>query len=911
VLRVSIWLFVLLSTFSVMAQEEDPVVTPDLGVRVGRLLGDDYYDRSRIRPRLIIERALRTLEGAEVSIDTSWQGGLIDLRIGEKTWQVPAPEPRTLPEAMALIDRLRSVLIKESGLPLRRANDLGYALLNGGLSSLDPHTVLMPPEPADEFDEDIRGEFGGIGAYLHQEAATGEVIIERVMPERPAEKSGVEDGDVIVAVDGETTAGLSLSQCERRIMGPTGTTVTLTLRRKAQVFDLAVVRDIVLVPTMRGWREGDVGYIRMDEFNAKTAKMLFDEIVSLQAAGKLGGLVLDLRYNGGGLLEQAKVISDFFLQKDKEIVETVTLGGEPNRFMSSPRRLLECPMIVLVGPGSASAAEILSGALQRNDRAVVAGSTSFGKGSVQSIRPLPDGSRLKLTIQEYRLAGGVSIQDVGVMPDLRLMRRSQRENGSVDLMPFSSSREEDEEFALVVGDTYQHVATYQMGWLAESRTREQMRESVISSREFHPDQEAMLAVKLLTQAIAVEGAQDVITNGIAKQTERQALLELLKTPVAVLAEQEAKALAAALAAAPNPIVWGPDTVVPAADLSIRYIGPDTLVPGQTADLTFAVSNASDQDVGRLYAVLTTDRSSPLFEEEIIIGAVPAHGETVGRRSFAVPPRIYAGEERFSVELRRDGDAEPIVSVPVRVMVAAAPRPHLSFRWALAEGAELKAGETTPLQVTLINDGDGATAPLALSVYKDNDANLQLGDGVFRLDPLAAGAEATVSIPLILNEKAASPEITLLLQAEERFEDDVDSRYRATLFHKLTIPMGAKVEGAVVVQPTITAKAVTVNANGTADISVDVKGDGLRFVGAFLDRDKVDLRPASELVEGVYHVKVQLAAGFNSVRVMASGADDITEVLALRMWSPDNLPVKPAAEATAQRLPEAPAPVVLP
>lgn len=862
--------------------EVDPLPAPDLAVRVARLLGQDYYDRERVRPALMLDRALRNLNSADVSVFATRNDAQIDLRVGEKSWVIPAAEPRSLADIMAIIDRVRLVLETEAGFPLKRGRDLGYALINGALTSLDPHTVLMPPEPAESFDEDIRGEFGGIGAYLQQEAATGEVIIERVMPERPAEKAGVQDGDVIAAVDGESTAGLSLAQCVRRIKGPKGSTVTLTVRRKAQILDIAIVRDIVLVPVMRSWRDAGIAYIRMDEFNARTARALFDEIIQLQQQGAIEGLVLDLRFNGGGLLEQARIISDLFLPKDKEIVRTVTIGGEPNKFFSSPRRLLDSPMIVLVGPSSASASEILAGALQRNDRAVVAGATTFGKGSVQSIRPLTDGSRLKLTIQEYRLADGISIQDVGVTPDLRLQRRMRRDDGRIDLVPFTSTREHDEEFALIVGGTDQHAATFELGWLAEERTRDELRQSGISSRDFVPDQEATLVLDLLAQALASEGAGERLAQAAVDGKERQALLDLLRVPVATRAAVEAESLAAALATMEPPIAWGGGAVVPAENLQVTYTGPAVLMPGADVELGFTVTNTSDVDAGRLYGVLVTDRSSPFYEEEVIIGQVPAGGETVGRLTFAVPPRLHPGSEQFIFELRHDGSTEVLHRLPVSIAVAQAPRPHLALDWTLVGADQLLPGATTTVQLTIRNEGDGASAPIGVFVYKDNDPQVELGEGVFRRDALPPGGSETVAVEVTL-KPGATGVANLQILAEERFEDTVDARYRSVLGHKLSIPIAQPLAGGVVSVPRILPQEVVVNDDGSAIVTVVVEGNDLEFVSAFHDLDKIDLRSATQLTDGKYRLELTLRPGLNPLRITASRVGDIVEVLSLRLW----------------------------
>ena len=366
-----------------LSAADEPVPFPGMANHVGNIIADDYYDADRIHPRVMVERGLWTLEGAEISLDTEWSDGSITLKVADQMVIIPAPEPDSIYGAMRILDSMRSAL---EGLdvfePSERRN-LAYAMINGALQSLDPHTLVLPPEPADEFAEEIRGEFFGIGAYLSQQ--DGIVQIDRVMDGLPAHIGGVRDGDIILAVNGERTVGLSLAQAVARIKGPKGTEVVLMVERDGadgpEVHELSIIRDRIQLVTMRSYRAGSVGYVRMDEFNRKTASDLYTELLRLRAASEepLRGFVLDMRFNSGGLLAQAKAITDFFLGGRNEIVRTVSLGRRDQISYSSAKTLLDLPMVVMVGPGSASAAEIVAGALQLNDRALVAGRTTFGK----------------------------------------------------------------------------------------------------------------------------------------------------------------------------------------------------------------------------------------------------------------------------------------------------------------------------------------------------------------------------------------------------------------------------------------------------------------------------------------------------------------------------------------------------
>lgn len=891
----ALWLLAL-GIAPLIGQEPVAPALPDLAPTIGKHLERDYYDHQRFMPTLMVSRALRALETAEVGIDTTWKDGVITLQVAEKEIAINAMDPTTLDQAMALIEKVR-VAVDGTTLAPERRRDLAYVLVNGALRVLDPHTVVMPPEPAKDFREDIAGEFFGIGAFLQQEE--GVIGIERVMAGLPADKAGIMDGDNIIAINGEKTAGLSLSQAVRRIKGPKGTTVVLTVERKTapDPLDISVVRDLVQMVTMRGHRRGDVGYIRMDEFNGHTARDLFNTVLELQKEGPLKAFVLDLRFNGGGLLDQARVVSDFFLPKGEEIVRTVTAdnNNKPQTSFSSSRQILDVPMVVMTSGGSASAAEILSGALQRNERAVVIGATTFGKGSVQTIKDLSDGSRFKLTIQEYQLPGGVSIQDLGVNPDVKLVRHAVREDGTVDLVPFTGSREEDDEFALKNKAAYEHPATYELGWVAEFQALDDLKKSGIAAREFIPDQEATLVLDLVTAAAASE---DFVAGGeqaAKKRSLRAFMLERLKQPIAASGDQEAQALAEAFGKRTPPLVWGVDTVPPEGSLTLAFAGPDTVIAGATTPITFTATNTGPAAVGRLYGLVDADRFSPLWEDEVVFGHIDSKGTSEGKLRFAVPPRAFAGEERFTLNLLSEHGGTVHASVPVTLKIQAQPRPHLSYTWQLDEpggNGQLDPDEQATVNLTVVNDGQGPSSRLDLRVFKDNDSFVQLGDKGGKIEPLPPGGKATIKVPLLVQKEAkqgdkteifSAKAIKLQMRIEERFDEQVDARFRASLFHALSIPVGTKPEPKPVIQPSLSLIDSKRDGNQVT-LTVQVADDNLRFLTTFLNEDKVDLLPAARLAaDGKYQVTLKLKPGANSIRVVAFDNDEMDEVLPVRLW----------------------------
>jgi carboxyl-terminal processing protease len=918
--RLSATLLLLAATS--LPAEDAPLPFPDMCPTVGAFVQKHYYDHARFRPRLMVMRGLRALQNAEIGIQAVWNGATVVVTAPglAEPQQVAATEPTDVAQAMTILENVR-LAVDGSELPAERKRELAYHMLNGALLSLDPHTNIEPPEPAKEMVEGLAGEFYGIGAYLTQDE--GVIAIERVMPGMPAERAGVEDGDIVLAVDGEKTAGLSLDQAVRRIKGPKGTTVQLTLERKGQGAPLGipVVRDLVQIVRTRHWRRGDIGYLRMDEFNAKLASDVQAALGELQRQGPLKALVLDLRFNPGGILDQAQEVSDLFLPGGLEIVRTVSAEGRPTVLKSSSRQAIDVPIMVLVSGGSASASEILSGCLQRNERALVVGVPTFGKGSVQTLRPLRDRSRLRLTIQEYRLPGDVSIQGTGVTPDLRLVRRSTGRNGRIDLVPFTLMKEKDDEFAIPNTHAWLHDPAYVMGWLAPRLGKEEGKRSSIASPDFRPDPEAMLVVDLLAEAVAAAGWDEGARAAAAANRQRPFLVERLKEPVARRAERESQALGEALAhrgeAAGGPVAWGPAAPPAPGAIAIAYQGPARLAAGAAADLPFQVSNRGATPVARLYGVVKTDVRSPLWEDEVVIGEVPAGGAVVRPLRFRVPPRLFPGQERFTVEVFADGIREPLASVPVALQIDAKERPRFGFSWKIEDNAVLRPGDAAVVAIEVFNEGAGASGPVVARVFKANDPFLQLGDSRFKFkEGIPAGGRVQLRVPVTIREKTpggrafTAKSVKLQFNVQEDFSaasepgdgddaaEEVDHRYRAALFSTLTIPVGEPAQGRTVHQPLIRLiKAETLPGN-QAHLTVELEDDNPRWLTLFVGEDKLDLRPvlAEDMKAGrlTYDKRFALKPGVNQVRVEVADHDQVASALPLRLWGEG----EPAAAATA-------------
>jgi carboxyl-terminal processing protease len=296
--------------------------------------------------------------------------------------------------------------------------------INGMLTALDPHSSYLNRKSFQDMQVQTRGEFGGLGIEVTME--NGLIKVVSPIDDTPAFRAGLQPGDLITHLDGEAISGMSLADAVEKMRGPVGSDIKVTIRRgeASEPFDVAITRDTIKIQSVRYRQEGDVGYIRVTTFNEQTQTGLERAVDRLQkeiGSDKLTGYVLDLRNNPGGLLDQAISVSDTFLDKG-EIVST--RGRKPEdgqRYNAKSGDLAKGkPMVVLINGGSASASEIVAGALQDHHRAIVLGTQSFGKGSVQTIIPLPGHGAMRLTTARYYTPSGRSIQALGISPDIEV-----------------------------------------------------------------------------------------------------------------------------------------------------------------------------------------------------------------------------------------------------------------------------------------------------------------------------------------------------------------------------------------------------------------------------------------------------------------------------------------------------------
>jgi carboxyl-terminal processing protease len=319
-------------------------------------------------------------------------------------------------------------IIKENYVEQVSMKDLIYGALNGMTKSLDPFSSFFTPKQYESFIQETGGEFGGVGIEIGMEK--GRPVVISPIEGTPAFRAGIKPGDVILEVNGEDTSNMSLIDVVQRIRGKVGTKVQLTIYRKGveKPMKIELERALIKIESVRWTTLGDVGYIKLSQFNENVGVQMERALKELTSQ-RVKGIILDLRNDPGGLLSEAVNVADLFLPEGKLVVYTRSRNGETQKYFARRKPAVpdDLPVIVLINKGSASASEIVAGALQDYKRAIILGEKSFGKASVQNIIPLEDGSALKLTVAYYYTPLGRLIHNKGIVPDVQVAMDEKQE----------------------------------------------------------------------------------------------------------------------------------------------------------------------------------------------------------------------------------------------------------------------------------------------------------------------------------------------------------------------------------------------------------------------------------------------------------------------------------------------------
>lgn len=844
---------------------------------------DNYVDPGRIDPKDMLRSALREIERqvAEVLVE--------DLEDGRVRVSVPGHSKtvviRDVESLWEINIKLRDLFrFFEKHLPPQKdMRAVEYAAVNGALSTLDPHSILLEPKAFDEMKTSTKGEFGGLGIVIS--VRDGKLTIISPLEGTPASRADLKALDVITRIGEVSTVSMAIDEAVRLLRGREGSKVTIWVQRKGwpEARKFTLTRELIKIESISSkLLAGNIGYVRIKNFQQNTGRDLEEHIQKLEKDGKraLSGLVLDLRNNPGGLLEQAIRVSDKFLTSG-DIVTTVGYGNklrEPKRAQWSDSDL-DIPVVVLVNNGSASASEIVAGALKNLDRALIVGERTFGKGSVQVLYDFADSSALKLTIAQYLTPGGISIQSVGVTPDVEL-KQARVEDRSVQLFYEPEHHRE--------GNLKKHLERSDKaeGGAAEAAAPAE-RITFLEDAKAEPSEPP----ESVEEEVEEQGRQDEYQEdfpiGLARRVLTEAgrakRSEMLKAAQSILrtarAEEEQKIVKALTALG---LDWtegneGEGTV----SAELRLLGHDdrAVLAGETVELEARVTNTGERALFRVRGLLESEHPS-FRAREFLFGRLAPGESRTWTVKVKLPKEADARSDVVSLSLAASHGSLG-KKAHLAVVTRAVPHPQFAYAYGIDDRERgdgdgiLERGEGVDLVVHVTNVGAGAAEKVSLRLKSAAGEDLFLEKGRAEIDQIPPGETRAVRMRFRVREAQEKSKLPLQLtifdgSSGDWLEDEFEVSAAAPTGPKVTKRKGtATVEEDLLLRREPTAEgavlatlkkgaAVRFDAGAESFLRVELPGEG-GF--AFAPADKLKPKPLSKnaaLLAGLTHVPARRA-----------------------------------------------------
>lgn len=879
--------------------------------RAVNLVQRRYIDASRINPKEMFIGAMRAIQLSIARAMVAEEKDALMLKMGSASRRFPLTDINT---PWMLLQRTKDAFafIKQEATDDLDMQKIEYDAINGMLKTLDPHSIFLSPDQYREMQDKTHGNFAGLGIVIS--IRDGALTIVSPMDGTPADAAGLTAGDQIVKIDEQSTVNMALNDAVDLLRGEPGTPVTVHILRKGWPEPRAykIIRAVVKVESLETHLLDDrVGYVRIKDFQGNTAQDLFSKLEEWRKKD-LKGLVLDLRGCPGGLLEAAVQVSDLFLKKG---VIVTTAGQDPGerevRRASDAGHEPDYPIVVVVDQGSASASEILAGALKNHGRALVIGERTFGKGSVQVLfefeeTGVPNATTaLKLTTAQYLTPGDISIQSVGVVPhvEVRPMRADAefidfnvdggyRESDLRRHFEITSTKTKEDEPKVSLGYLWTPPKDALSGRLGEGdETSEEPLPLPDKNKPFEPDYVARLA------------GDFVSAMGPLKDKDIQNTLGALGGFLADKQAREEKQLVQALKKLD--VDWQSvrePQLETDPSISIQLNDDTPLNAGAEAELTISVTNAGPGTIYRLSASSHSD-FRPLDDRELAFGKI-APGETVKRAyKFRVPKDALAEVNDVRWSFSAEG-APPPPPVALRFQTLPPARPHFGYRWHIDDKETgngdgiVQIGEAVKLVAEVHNLGKGASLNTYATLKSLGDKKVFLSRGRETLASIEPGGQKEA---IFIFE--VKPDFS---EKEARFEmafADVD--LREYLIEKISVPIHAASDTTAlphanakeinsapmldieVVQPV--TKAGTVRIRGRAYDESKV-----RDVYIFVDNDKrffAANEDASSPGALPFQTDLPIKNGINYITVVAEEDADLEtrQVIAVRKDRPDGMP----------------------
>ncbi len=748
-----------------------------------------YVSPDRINPQHMLVEGLNWLERLlpEVQIEYSEGQGNIEIIVGEARRRLDISKLQSLDDTLVLLKEGLS-FVQANLEDTSKANEIEYTAINGMLGDLDPHSILLPPKEYKEFTISTSGRFGGLGMVVGIRDMTLTVI--SIIEGTPADRAGMKSGDRIMEIEGESTVNMSLQEAVNKLRGEPGTKVTLHVSTvkpaESEHKVVTLKREIIPLPSVEAQLLGEnIGYIKIRNFQEDTVDDLDKHLQQFQKTSfGLKGIILDMRDNSGGLLDQAVGVSDRFLE---EGVIIVTVGhGRRHREMLrakySEKDLVFCPMIVITDAGSASGSEIVAAALKENNRALLIGDRSFGKGTVQQLIDLADGSALKLTVSKYLTPLYRDIQSVGITPD-------------VNLVP------------VVIAPSKENIL------LERGTTGVQREEDVsghIHGEEPTPPEASLASLKYLANIEEIPGGEEeklYQKKDLSKDAQVQIALELLKASSSYTREEmlrdlwpyfekirvsEEEKIIKALTGISVDWSYGKEAKFPkpVASLSIEPF-KDKWTAGETVNITLNIHNQGEGALYRMYGII--ESKNPLLDKiEFPLGKIEPGASKSYTHKIELPKNILDRSDEFTVKFSELNGIIP-KDIHSTFTSVALPRPEFAFSYQTVEADTdgrrpdddglIQKGELIELLVTVRNIGHGISSKNIVTIRNLNHKEVFVEEGHKEIGELAPGQEKTVRLRFLVRETLEAKEFNMDLII-------TDLTFGIFLTQKLTFPVVA-------------------------------------------------------------------------------------------------------------------------
>ncbi len=754
---------------------------------------ENYVDPKRVKPKEMMITALEYVEKSvpDVLVEGSAETGKINLNVNGKTREFEIAHVDSLWKMSFALKDVFDFIAKNMR-PIEDTRDVEYAAAIGMLSTLDPHSVLLRPEQYREMKLSTKGEFGGLGFVIQMRE--GNLTVVKVLPNTPAKRAGIQKDDQIKRIGEESTVNMDLNEAVSKLRGPVDSKVTITVERKGwdKPHVMTLSRAMISIESVQHkLLAQNVGYVRLKNFQGNTTRDLEAALADMRKqaeakGGSMKGLVLDLRGNPGGLLEQAIQVSDTFISNGV-LVATVGLSDKLREEKRARAQEGEdnYPIAVLVNAGSASASEIVAGALKNLNRAVIIGRQTFGKGSVQVLYDFPDDSALKLTIAKYLTPGDISIQEVGIIPDIQLVPTRVTEERIDVFAPRRSMGE---------ADLDQHFGNPDSDKVAKKREEVLDREKPAESLKYlkvDEKQQAQAAAKKEKDAAekAPKTAQkepkspkpgekdpllDIDLGGMSEDLDDQLDAEsqdeikedfevtfarefVLKASSSNRLEQmkqgksfidqkrqeEEQRINSAISALG--VDWSPGATPKSVNLDAAFaLGPEQPIrAGETLEMVVTAENKGTEPLKRVRAWTESDNAF-IDRREFLFGALAPGEKKSWKVQVKLPKDLTSRRDDVTLHFLDDSGKLPKTLVS-EVGFQELPRPTFAFNWQVLDDCSacngdgtVQAGEKFTLALDVTNVGTGVALDSFASIRNGGDTSVSIEKGRFKLGELAPG-----------------------------------------------------------------------------------------------------------------------------------------------------------------------------